>query len=73
MKIYPYQGKTLNNAFYLPALSTFLGELGEDNILIWVLLLVFLPTGLNKKCIGSHTTTGFIGVSLGTRHFSSVA
>jgi len=46
----------------LPAFSTLLGELGEDDILIGVLLLVLLAAGLHEEGVGGHSAARLGGV-----------
>lgn len=55
----------------LPPLSTFLWEFWEDNIFIWVLLLVFFSAGLDKEGICWHSPPGLRVYKLGTRHDSA--
>lgn len=40
--------------YYLPSLGALLGKLGKVNRSLRVFLLVLLPTGLHKICIGGH-------------------
>jgi len=41
----------------LPLLGALLGELGKDDLLSWVLLLVLLTTRLNKERVRRHLAT----------------
>lgn len=53
----------------LPALSALLGELGEDDILVGVLLLVLLAARLHEESVGRHAAARLVGVGFGARHF----
>jgi hypothetical protein len=45
---------------YLPAFGALFGELGEVDVLIWVLLAVLLAAHLNKECVVGHTSLWFL-------------
>lgn len=47
-----YINKFINKKTHLPSLGAFLGELGEVDGRVRVLLLVLLPAGLHKEGVG---------------------
>jgi hypothetical protein len=45
---------------YLPPLGALFGKFRKYNRLLWVILLMFLPTRLYKKGISSHSTSRLV-------------